>query len=117
MRTGKILDWHDMDETAYRASQICRILGNPKAFRMLLEIRRLGTATPTELALLVDRSVPTVSLTLKSLRQAQLVRYQRDGSTALYRLKSPRVAGALHEMESLAAHLMRPGRRKVPRRP
>ncbi len=102
-----------MDETAYRASQLCRILGNPKSFQMLLELRRKGTATTSELARILRRDISTVSHALKTLRQAHLVRYQRDGSTAVYRLKSPKVAETLHGIESLAAYLMRPGRRKA----
>ncbi len=63
------MKWYDMDELSYRASQLCRVLGNPKAYQILKHLNLHGTATPSELARAVNRSQPTVSVTLRSLRE------------------------------------------------
>ncbi len=105
MHQSRKLNWFDMDETLYRASQICRVLGNPKAIQILEEIRRLGQSTPGDLASRVNRSLHAVSVALKHLREIQLVRYQRDGKHAVYRLKDRQVAGMLEKVKRLADHL------------
>ena len=33
--------WFDMGETEYRASQICRLLGNPKVYQILKDLESL----------------------------------------------------------------------------
>ena len=97
----KETDWFDMPETPYRASQICRVLGNPKAYQILLELRRRKTATTTQLAAALKRTSPTVSAHLRSLREVHLVRYQREGAKAVYRLKSADVERVMDTLEGL----------------
>ncbi|MHC5039473.1 MAG: ArsR/SmtB family transcription factor [Planctomycetota bacterium] len=95
------VEWFDMPEVPYRASQVCRILGNPKAYQILKELRKLGTATPSELAPRINRSQSTVCLHLKTLREVHLVRYQRAGKNTLYRLKNRHVGALIDRLESL----------------
>ena len=95
------VEWFDMPEVPYRASQICRILGNPKTYQLLMELRRLGSATPSELAPRVNRSQATVCMHLKTLRELHLVRYQRDGKNTLYRLKNRHVGTVMDRLENL----------------
>jgi ArsR family transcriptional regulator len=95
------VEWFDMPEVPYRASQICRILGNPKAYQLLLVLRRMGSATPSELAPKVNRSRATVCHHLKTLREVHLVRYQRDGQNTLYRLKNRYVGAVMDRLENL----------------
>jgi DNA-binding transcriptional ArsR family regulator len=97
----KETDGFDMPGTPYRAPQICRVLGNPKAYQILLELRRRKTATTTQLATALNRTLPTVSAHLRSLREVHRVRYQRNGAKALYRLKSVDVEHVWDRLESL----------------
>ena len=93
--------WFDIPENDYRASQVCRVLGNPKAYQILVELRERGTATPTELAELLHRRLPTVCCHLRALREVHLVRYTRSGANAVYRIKGPEVLRAMAAMEKL----------------
>ncbi len=79
-----------MRETSYRASRVCRILGNPVIFAIVTELlERDSGLTPSELGRGLRRSVQTVSTHLAKLRTADLVRYETDGRRTRYRLKHP----------------------------
>ena len=97
----KAVNWFDMPETQYRASQVCRVLGNPKAFQIIKELRRMDSATPSELAPKVNRSLSTVCSHLKTLREVQLVRYQKDGKNTIYRIKNRQVEKVMDRLEAL----------------
>ncbi|MBI4525322.1 MAG: helix-turn-helix transcriptional regulator [Deltaproteobacteria bacterium] len=79
-----------MKETRYRESRVCRVLGNPLAYGVIVKLLESGAQTPSQLASHIRRSVPTVSHTLSNLRLADLVRFDRSGRTALYRIKYPK---------------------------
>lgn len=76
-----------MEEESYRQSRLCRLLGNPVAFavvELLVEDKELN---PSEIARAVGRSVQRASTVLGALRLAEVVRYDSDGKSNLYRLK------------------------------
>ena len=64
----------NMPETMYRASRCCRVLGNPTAYLIL---RCLDTKCKTPSDLSEETAIPltTISMTLRHLRQMDLVRY------------------------------------------
>jgi DNA-binding transcriptional ArsR family regulator len=99
--------WFDMAETPYRASQLCRVLGNPKAYQILQVLRTEEIATPSQLASRLHRSVSTVSSHLRSLREVHLVRYTRAGREAVYRLKCRNVARTMARLERLVLEARR----------
>ncbi len=76
-----------MEETWYRASRLCRLLGNPVAFQVILLLDREGALGPGEIARRVKRKVSTVSTTLAKLRAAEFVRYDTRGGRRRYWLK------------------------------
>ena len=84
-----------MNEGRYRESRMCRVLGNPLAYGVVAKLLETGPQTPSELARSVGRSITTVSHTLGKLRLAELVRFDRTGRVALYRVKYPREIRAL----------------------
>lgn len=88
----------DMPETLYRASRLCRVLGNPTAY---LVVRSLGRdrKTPTALSVEIGIPVATVSTTLRHLRQTDLVRYETSGTSKIYWLKDPDILGILDALE------------------
>lgn len=88
----------EMPETMYRASRCCRVLGNPTAY---LVIRCLGgeRKTPSELCKLLRVPVPTISITLRHLRQVDLVRYEAKGKTKNYWLKDQKILDVLDSFE------------------
>ena len=67
-----------MPETMYRASRCCRVLGNPTAY---LIVRSLGKVrkTPSQISKELQVPLPTVSMTLRHLREVDLVRYETKG--------------------------------------
>ena len=95
------MNWNDMDEIPYRASQVCRVLGNPKTYQILKILIGEGPFTPTDLAKKLDRSIATICRHLKSLREVQLVRYQRSGNKALYKAKYDKTGSVLERIEKL----------------
>jgi DNA-binding transcriptional ArsR family regulator len=78
-----------MRELSYRASRLCRLLGNPVVFAIVDTLAAEGVLTPGELAARVQRSGPLVSQHLSRLRLAELVRYETRGRATRYWLKHP----------------------------
>ena len=76
-----------MDETQYRESRICRLLGNPVIYQLVVLLDDGGPMTPSHLAKLAGRSVQTVSGHLAKLRTADIVRYDTAGKEVRYWLK------------------------------
>ena len=69
-----------MDESRYRESRVCRLLGSPVVYQLVLFLENDGPLTPSKLAKIAGRSVQTVSGHLAKLRAADLVRYDTDGN-------------------------------------
>ena len=76
-----------MDEPAYRQSRLCRLLGNPVIYQLVMLLDAGGAMTPSALAKLAGRSVQTVSGHLAKLRSADIVRYDSAGKEVRYWLK------------------------------
>ena len=76
-----------MKETDYRQSRICRLLGNPVIYQLVVFLEQGGAMTPSSLAKVAGRSVQTVSGHLAKLRAAAIVRYDSDGKNVRYWLK------------------------------
>lgn len=93
-----------MPETQYRASRVCRILGNPTAYQI---IRTLGRArkTPSELASAIGVSIQTISLTLRTLRNIDIVRYEPKLNQRVYWLKDAAVLRVLDGLEQCVEHM------------
>lgn len=88
-----------MLETQYRASRLCRVLGNPTAYQ-IIRILAKSRKTPTNLAEELELSVKTVSETLRHLRQINLVRYVPQDNRKIYYLKDellPKILLALEK--------------------
>jgi DNA-binding transcriptional ArsR family regulator len=79
-----------MDESKYRESRLCRLLGNPVIYQLVLFLEQSGPLTPSKLAKTAGRSIQTVSGHLAKLRAADLVRYDTDGKQVRYWLKHKR---------------------------
>ena len=84
-----------MDEIKYRESRVCRLLGNPVVYQLVLFLESGGSLTPSKLAKIAGRSVQTVSGHLAKLRAADLVRYDTDGKQVRYWLKHKRETSKL----------------------
>ncbi len=93
-----------MPETEYRASRVCRVLGNPTAYGI---IRKLGKTrkTPSELASEIGVSIQTISLTLRTMRNIDVVRYEPRGKKRVYWLKDPAVLKILDSLEDFVEHM------------
>ncbi len=87
-----------MPETMYRSSRCCRVLGNPTAY---LVVRSLGAElkTPGELSKALRVPVTTISMTLRHLRQVDIVRYEARGKTKQYWLKDQKILDILNSFE------------------
>ncbi len=84
-----------MEEGRYRESRLCRVLGNPVAYSVIVKLLESGPASPSDLASFIGRSVPAVSHTLGKLRLADVVRFDRSGREAIYHIKYPEETRAL----------------------
>ena len=89
-----------MEENRYRESRLCRVLGNPLAYSLVCSLIENGPKGPSEIAAALGRSTATVSHALGKLRLAELVRFDRSGRTARYRVKYPKeTAGLIRALE------------------
>lgn len=95
-----------MHETRYRASRVCRVLGNPLAYQI---VRAIGTgrSTPTELSRKVRASLVAVSIALRHLRQIDAVRYETDANRKIYWLKHPELLVPLRRIEGVVERMRR----------
>ncbi len=93
-----------MLETQYRSSRICRVLGNPTAYKIirLLENKKM---TPSELSSKLKLSLSTISDTLRILRKVDLVRYETSRNNKIYFLKDPKIIKVLKELEKIVENL------------
>ncbi len=87
-------------EIRYRASRICRAMGNPTAYEVL-HILKKGERTPEELAKLLGVSLPTISQVLRSLRDLDLVRYEVKWRNRIYWIKTDVVIRVMTNLEQL----------------
>jgi DNA-binding transcriptional ArsR family regulator len=76
-----------MEEKRYRESRLCRLLGNPIVYQLVLLLDAGGPLTPGKLAKLIGRQISTVSIHLGKLRAADVVRYDTSGKETRYWLK------------------------------
>ena len=76
-----------MEEKRYRESRLCRLLGNPVVYQIVVLLDAGGPLTPSKLAKLIGRQVSTVSIHLGKLRAADVVRYDTTGKETRYWLK------------------------------
>jgi DNA-binding transcriptional ArsR family regulator len=79
-----------VEEESYRQSRLCRLLGNPVAFTVVMLLAENKEMSTGRIAKAIGRSVPRTSNILGTLRLAELVRYETEGRHARYRLKHPR---------------------------
>ena len=68
-----------MEEKRYRESRLCRLLGNPVVYQIVVLLEAGGPLTPSKLAKLIGRQVSTISIHLGQLRAADVVRYDTSG--------------------------------------
>ena len=87
-------------EIHYRASRICRALGNPTAYETLHLLKK-NRRTPQQLADLLGVSLPTVSQVLRALRDLDLVRYEVKWRTREYWIKLNALPTVMANLERL----------------
>jgi DNA-binding transcriptional ArsR family regulator len=87
-------------EVHYRASRVCRVLGNPTAYE-LLHILQQGKRTPDELASLLGVTISTISHVLRSLRQLDLIRYEVKHKERIYWIKEKTIKTVMLLLEAL----------------
>ena len=90
-----------MDEKRYRESRLCRLLGNPIVYQLVV-LLDAGPLTPSKLAKLIGRQVSTISIHLGKLRAADVVRYDTSGKETRYWLKrKSEMKGLLRMLEKV----------------
>ena len=87
-------------ENRYRASRICRALGNPTAYEVLA-LLRAKRMTPQEIANALGVDIATVSQVLRVLRNLDLVRYEVNWRQHLYWIKTDVVKRVMQDLERL----------------
>jgi DNA-binding transcriptional ArsR family regulator len=89
-----------MPETEYRASRWMRVLGNPAAYRVM-KVLGARTRGVTELAGELRQTRQNLSITLRHLRQTDLVRYETRGRSKVYWVKDVRVLVLMRQVERM----------------
>ena len=87
-------------EIRYRASRICRALGNPTCYEVLT-LLRAQKRTPEELASFIGVNVATISGVLRLLRNLDLVRYEVKWRQHIYWIKASGVKTVMRDLERL----------------
>ncbi len=87
-----------MPETEYRASRVCRILGNPTAYQVIKSLCG-SIKSPTEIAKELGLSLQTISDVLSKLRNIDLVRYEVKADRRVYWLKDPTIVNICIDLE------------------
>lgn len=87
-----------MPETQYRASRLCRVLGNPTAYQIIVHLRR-SSMTPTQLSKRIGLSLKTISSTLRHLREVNIVRYETRDKNKIYFLKDESLVDIMDSIE------------------
>ena len=91
-----------MDEKRYRESRLCRLLGNPIVYQLVVLLDAGGPLTPSKLAKLIGRQISTISIHLGKLRAADVVRYDTSGKETRYWLKhKSEMKGLLRMLEKV----------------
>ena len=88
-----------MLETDYRASRLCRVLGNPTAYKILKLLSR-SKKHPSAIAKTIKLSKTTVSKVLVFLKLADLVRYDTLRRGRVYWLKDRSVFKLIKVLEN-----------------
>ncbi|UCC12200.1 MAG: winged helix-turn-helix transcriptional regulator [candidate division WOR-3 bacterium] len=87
-------------EQRYRASRICRVLGNPTAYETLHVLEK-GRQTPSQLAHKLGLSITTISAVLRTLRDLDLVRYEIKWRQRHYWLKTGQITTSMRQLEQV----------------
>jgi DNA-binding transcriptional ArsR family regulator len=93
-----------MPETEYRASRICRVLGNPTAYQ-ILKLLLKKKKTPSQIANELKVSLSLVSRTLRILRNINIVRYETKGIEKIYWVKDDTVLNITELLEKFVKRM------------
>ncbi len=91
-------------EIRYRASRICRVLGNLTAYEILYLLKG-SKKKPSEIPKIMRLSISKVSHVLKSLRQLDLVRYDVQFQDRYYWIKEEAIGDVMLMLENLVKKL------------
>lgn len=91
-------------ELHYRSSRIFRVLGNPTAYQIVKSLAK-GKKKPSKIAAELKLSLPTVSNTLRNLRQLDLVRYENLKNGKVYFIKDEMIISILEKIELLVGRI------------
>jgi DNA-binding transcriptional ArsR family regulator len=95
-----------MEGKRYRESRLCRLLGNPIVYQLVVLLDAGGPLTPSKLAKRIGRQISTVSIHLAKLRAMDVVRYDTAGKEVRYWLKhKSEMKGLLRMLESSGGRL------------
>ncbi|HIE05813.1 MAG TPA: ArsR family transcriptional regulator [bacterium (Candidatus Stahlbacteria)] len=88
-----------LPETDYRASRICRVLGNPTAYQIMKMLIK-SPKKPTDLSVEIGLSLKTISDTLRNLRQVDIVRYDTKHRNKIYFIKDQLILKIIKSLET-----------------
>ena len=76
-----------MEESKYRESRLCRLLGSPVVYRIVVLLMQQGPLTPARMAKVTGRSVQIISGYLANFPTADVVRYETERGRTRYWIK------------------------------
>ena len=93
-----------MPETQYRASRVCRVLGNPTAYQ-IMKLLFGSKKTPSEIAEQMQISITLTSSTLRILRNLDIVRYETKGKEKVYWIKDKTIPQVCKRLERFVSRM------------
>jgi DNA-binding transcriptional ArsR family regulator len=93
-----------MPETQYRASRLCRVLGNPTAYQIIKALSG-SKRKPREIAAELGLSLALVSQTLRIMRNVDIVRYKTEGKEKIYWIKDSSMYRICKALERFVARM------------
>jgi ArsR family transcriptional regulator, virulence genes transcriptional regulator len=91
----------DMEENAFRAAMVCKLLGNTTRYR-IMKLLADGKMTPGQLGRELGKSATVISNQLAKLRAAGLVRFKRERDGLMYWPKMRGVSLLIRRLETFA---------------
>ncbi len=93
-----------MPENQYRASRVCRILGNPTAYQIVVLLLN-SKYKPSEIAEKLGLSLSLISHTLRILRNIDLLRYETKGKVKVYWIKDKTISQVCRMLEEFVVRI------------
>ena len=101
MKSMALATMKDLASKSTEVANLLRELANEKRLMILCTLLDLKEASVAELAMRVEISQSALSQHLARLREHDLVKFRRDGTTIFYRVSDSKIARLMKSLKSI----------------